>query len=153
MFIVDAPDAPAEQIVTPISSEARYQTIGICHLAENPSAPDNAANMLSVTDDVTNYFADRHWKFSGPVIPQVRRVPRHGTLTQDYPGLFTYHPRPEYLGPDQVTIIAKVGQKTLRMEYFIRVLHFVPVDDAKPDMYERGYCPVNSRVWEIRTHQ
>ena len=152
MFILDMPYVPADQTLAAASPQASYGTIGICHFAENPSEPDNAANMFNFSTDVKNYFADRRWAFSGQVSATVSRPPQHGTLTADYPdypGIYTYHPDPGYLGSDRITVVATIGGKTLRMEYYVRVMNFVPVDDQQPDMYERGYCPVNSRVWQI----
>jgi hypothetical protein len=152
MFILNMPYMPTNQTVVSMTPQSSYGTIGICHFAENPSAPDNAANMFDFATDVGNYFADRRWKLAGQVSATVSRPPKHGTLTSDYPdypGIYTYHPEPGYRGLDRITVVATIGDKTLRMEYFVRVMEYVPVDDQKPDMYKRGYCPVNAPVWKI----
>jgi hypothetical protein len=134
MFFPDMPYVSANQTVASASQQTSYGTIGICHFAENPSEPDNAANMFNVSTDVENYFADRHWAFSGQVTAAVSRPPQHGTLTADYPdypGIYTYHPDPGYLGSDRITAVATVGGKTLRIEYFVRVIRsaFLPTSN------------------------
>jgi hypothetical protein len=151
MFLFDVPDIPFERAVMAAPRKSTYETVGICHFAENPSEPDNAANMLSVEDEVRGIFAERHWTSSLPVVTKVVRAPQHGVLLPDPPGVFTYHPHSGYLGNDRITIIAKAGQKTLRMEYFVRVVTAVQGNDQEPDMYEQGYCPVKARVWRIKS--
>jgi hypothetical protein len=147
MFILDLPYTPPTQSSAPAA--ASYGTIGICHLSGNPADPDDAVNMFSVPTAVQNYFSGQHWKLPTNVTAKVLRAPAHGTLTSDQAGLFTYHPQPGYLGPDRISILADIGGKTLRMEYFVRVMTNVPEDDKEPDVYARGYCPVPVRVWKI----
>lgn len=73
----------------------------------------------------------------------------HSSDYPNFPGIHTYHPEPGYLGPDRMPVVATIGDKTLRLEYFVRVMQYVPVDDREPDLHERSYCPVNARVWKI----
>jgi len=136
MFFADPPHLPVE-------------TIGICHLAENPSEPDNAANMLSVSDEARYYFIAGHKQVSEPVRVEILRPPQHGHLVDIDSGLVTYRPDTGYYGKDRITILAASGMKTLRMEYFVHVMQYVPADDQEPDAYSRGYCPVKARTWRI----
>jgi hypothetical protein len=149
MFIADPPHLPAEQAPAPVRRPVSVGTIGICHLAENPSEPDNAANMLSVFDEAKYYFTAGHRQLSGPVTARILRPPRHGRLVDTDSGLFTYRPDAGYRGKDRITILAASGGKTLRMEYFVHVMEFVPADDQEPDEFSRGYCPVKARTWRI----
>jgi hypothetical protein len=145
MFILDLPHTPPTQVSAPAS----YGTIGICHLSENPADPDDAVNMFSVPITVQNYFIANHKAPPKNVTAKVVRAPAHGTLTSDQAGIFTYHPQTGYLGPDRISILADIGGKELRMEYFVRVMTHVPDDDKEPDVFARGYCPVAAEVWKI----
>jgi hypothetical protein len=151
MSTPDLPYITAAQ--TAATAPSSYGTIGICHLSENPAEPDNATNMFSVPTAIENYFADRHWKLPTHVAAKVVRAPDHGTLTSDQAGLFSYRPQPGYLGFDRISILADIEGKKLRMEYFVRVMTYVPADDKEPDVYARGYCPVPVRIWTIHPLQ
>lgn len=149
MPVTDLPATATIQAVATTTPRRAHEALGICQFVENPSAPDNAANMLGFATDVDNYVADSRRTRTTPVAANVVRPPRHGKLTEDYPGILTYRPAPGYLGADRVTIVARTGARRIRIEYFLRVVTFVPVDDLRPDMYARGDCPVPARTWII----
>jgi hypothetical protein len=152
--MLDMHQGPVAQAIMSAPQKVSYRTIGICHLAENPSEPGNATNMLSPVTEVEIYFHNHHWELPEAVTAKVVRPPAHGTLTPDYPdspNVLVYHPHPGYLGKDRVTVIASIGEKPLRIEYFVNVMTVVQADDQEPGVYERGDCPVNARVWDIKT--
>jgi len=149
MFIAEPPHLPVEHAAAPVRRPVSVGTIGICHLAENPSEPDNAANMLSVPDEARYHFTAGRRQLSEPVRIDILRPPQHGKLVDTDSGLFTYRPDAGYHGKDRITILAASGMKTLRMEYFVHVMQYVPADDQEPDEYSRGYCPVKARTWRI----
>jgi len=133
-----------------VARESSYGTIGVCTVVENPSLPDNAANMLAPYVDVANFFHDHGWKFSDPVVPKIVQSPKHGTLMSLDSDVFAYQPNAHYFGPERVTALARIGEKSLRIEYFMYVMQFVPSDDEPLQRYKDGLCPSKLRVWSIK---
>jgi hypothetical protein len=56
MLLFDVPEIPVERAVLATPRKSPYDSVGICHFAENPSEPDNAANMLGLEDEVRGVY-------------------------------------------------------------------------------------------------
>ncbi|MBK7685753.1 MAG: matrixin family metalloprotease [Rhodocyclaceae bacterium] len=65
-------------------------------------------------------------------------------------GSYVYYPQKGYIGDDRATLLVNVGGKTVKMEYFFRVMQTIPVgSEDESSVYGEGYCPKKTRVWKI----
>jgi hypothetical protein len=143
--------AQAPEIKMPHNALKFDRTIGVCHLSENPFEPTSAVNGLSPYLVVKNYFrVQERRKVEGIANFGVLKMPTHGTLEGPVNGGFAYFPENGFLGNDRATLVVKAGGKTVKIEYFFRVMRSIPDDhESKPTVYEQGHCPIKARVWKI----
>lgn len=144
---------PGTTADTPVSRhEAVDRAIGVCHLSENPYDPTSAVNSMSPALDVKNYFRNsERLTLAGAAKVSILQKPTHGAVEGDEEGDFAYYPEKGFLGNDRASLLLEIAGKTVRVDYFFRVMRQIP-DQEGIDAYADN-CPKKVRVWKISASQ
>ena len=127
--------------------------IGICHLSENPFDPRSAVSVMGVVDEAVWYLKKREDpKTKDQARVTVLQMPKHGILKDVGGGNFAYDPTKGYIGEDRATLLVELDGKTVKMEYYFRVMQAIPQSyETGPNKYQQSNCPRKSAVWKIST--